>query len=184
MYASHVDHPDDLESSGISNVLYTSIPSYVLSDHVSHICSRQEPQDNHSSAIETHRCPAAPAESVRRFPASCQSTFHPSSAILCTNTLPLLGPHSLLRQGTGPHPGFPPVRDHDRRRWERVLGPHQLLCRSWSLVLVALTPTTWVALTLSMFYSTILCGRLCFNSYCRLCLHKASLDHAPVHGKM
>jgi hypothetical protein len=35
MYATHTDSPDTPEKSNITNILYTSIPSYVTSDHVS-----------------------------------------------------------------------------------------------------------------------------------------------------
>lgn len=34
MYISHPDSPDTLQTSSITNVLYTSIPSYTTSDHV------------------------------------------------------------------------------------------------------------------------------------------------------
>jgi len=35
MYATHTDSPETPEKSNIANILYTSIPSYVTSDHVS-----------------------------------------------------------------------------------------------------------------------------------------------------
>lgn len=51
MYATHTDSPDTPEKSNIINILYTSIPSYVTSDHVSfpittssrHLTSEQKP---------------------------------------------------------------------------------------------------------------------------------------------
>ena len=51
MYATHTDSPDTPEKSNITNILYTSIPSYVTSDHVSfpiatssrHLTSEQKP---------------------------------------------------------------------------------------------------------------------------------------------
>lgn len=44
MYATHTDSPDTPEKSNIANILYTSIPSYVTSDHVSFLLP---PQPNH-----------------------------------------------------------------------------------------------------------------------------------------
>ena len=34
MYATHADSPDEPQTSSITNVLYTTIPSYTTSDHV------------------------------------------------------------------------------------------------------------------------------------------------------
>jgi hypothetical protein len=34
MYATYTDSPDNPEESGITNLLYTSVPSYTTSDHV------------------------------------------------------------------------------------------------------------------------------------------------------
>jgi len=34
LYATHTDCPDTLDKSNITNLLYTSIPSYTTSDHV------------------------------------------------------------------------------------------------------------------------------------------------------
>ncbi|KAG5647294.1 hypothetical protein DXG03_000831 [Asterophora parasitica] len=38
LYATHTDNPDTLDKSNITNVLYTSIPSYTTSDHKPIIC--------------------------------------------------------------------------------------------------------------------------------------------------
>ena len=37
LYATYSDTPDVTDGSGITNLLYTSIPSYTTSDHVSRI---------------------------------------------------------------------------------------------------------------------------------------------------
>ncbi len=36
LYATYSDTPDVTDGSGITNLLYTSIPSYTTSDHVRH----------------------------------------------------------------------------------------------------------------------------------------------------
>ena len=41
MYTTYTDSPITPEKSDITNILYTSIPSYVTSDHVSSFFSRK-----------------------------------------------------------------------------------------------------------------------------------------------
>ncbi|KIK49244.1 hypothetical protein CY34DRAFT_797194 [Suillus luteus UH-Slu-Lm8-n1] len=53
MYATHTDSPTTPEKSSITNILYTSIPSYVTSDHKPVVCLLQLPPPITSSSSET-----------------------------------------------------------------------------------------------------------------------------------
>ncbi|KAG0699660.1 inositol polyphosphate phosphatase [Suillus ampliporus] len=53
MYATHTDSPDTPEKSNISNILYTSIPSYVTSDHKPVVCLLLLPPPTPTSFPET-----------------------------------------------------------------------------------------------------------------------------------
>lgn len=53
MYATHTDSPDTPEKSNITNILYTSIPSYVTSDHKPVVCLLQLPPPTTSLSPET-----------------------------------------------------------------------------------------------------------------------------------
>ncbi|OAX37211.1 DNase I-like protein [Rhizopogon vinicolor AM-OR11-026] len=53
MYATHTDSPDTPEKSNITNILYTSIPSYVTSDHKPVVCLLLLPPPTPLSSPET-----------------------------------------------------------------------------------------------------------------------------------
>lgn len=53
MYATHTDSPNTPEKSSITNILYTSIPSYVTSDHKPVVCLLQLPPPTASLSPET-----------------------------------------------------------------------------------------------------------------------------------
>ncbi|KAH7929730.1 DNase I-like protein [Leucogyrophana mollusca] len=57
MYATHTDSPDTPEKSGISNLLYTSIPSYTTSDHKPIVCLLALPPSTASSTPPLLRLP-------------------------------------------------------------------------------------------------------------------------------
>ncbi|KAG2158265.1 inositol polyphosphate phosphatase [Suillus bovinus] len=53
MYATHTDSPDSPEKSNITNILYTSIPSYVTSDHKPVVCLLRLPPPTATTSLET-----------------------------------------------------------------------------------------------------------------------------------
>ena len=106
LYATYSDSPEITDGSGITSLLYTSIPSYTTSDHV-----RRNPQSSFCSEIMTI-ISQKPIVSLLLLPSSTRA--HPPD-----NAIPLL---SLPDYFTPKPVSFPSLKKYIGRMLDRIIG--------------------------------------------------------------
>lgn len=100
LYTTHTDSPDTPDESNITNLLYTSIPSYTTSDHVSPL-PNDLTKSAHCSLSETHclTAPTSPAQTYNQHP------HHPPSTSLQANGRSTRQSEAILRSCLRPNSG-------------------------------------------------------------------------------
>lgn len=137
MYTTYTDDPDQPDSSTITNVLYTSIPSYTISDHVS--CSSLIYVFLISIPTETgcRHCHAPSIPAHNRLLSATPS----SSSILYAEAVHQGNPHAIYRKGDGPSyrqsalPSYPCGRGkchHRDRELHRRTGCFRVVEVDWA----------------------------------------------------
>jgi hypothetical protein len=160
MYATYTDSPDRPEDSEITNILYTSIPSYTTSDHVrvqpfTDSLSLEILTDHLSHCTETScgsssPTPFVPVIDVSPSPRTTSSSYHSTADILHPSSVSLRHPCTLHRARPRPYPRLNTLLTDAHwcgigRLWNR-----KLFRRAWRVDLVADDGTGYSTICLRM----------------------------------